>query len=66
MTVVVVVREKMTHHLETYSNVDVRGTVRFLGAKRFTSMEIRRDMNIDSVWAICNVTSSHCEMVPAV
>ncbi|GBM94961.1 hypothetical protein AVEN_265274-1 [Araneus ventricosus] len=30
----------MMRQLETYSNVEVRGTVRFFGAKRFTSTEI--------------------------
>ncbi|GBL78276.1 hypothetical protein AVEN_42821-1 [Araneus ventricosus] len=30
----------MASQLETYSNVEVRGTVRFLWAKRFTSTEI--------------------------
>ncbi|GBL91783.1 hypothetical protein AVEN_185542-1 [Araneus ventricosus] len=35
----------MVRQLETYSNVEVRGTVSFLWAKRFTSTEIHSEIS---------------------
>ncbi|GBO22904.1 hypothetical protein AVEN_17615-1 [Araneus ventricosus] len=45
-------RKKMVRQLETCSNVEVRGTVRFLWAKRFTSTEIHSEISAMSRPAI--------------
>ncbi|GBL78615.1 hypothetical protein AVEN_65202-1 [Araneus ventricosus] len=54
----------MVRQLETYSNVEVCGTVRFLWAN--VSRVRRFIVRYRQCMGTCNVTSSRCEMVPAV
>ena len=54
----------MVRQLETYSNVEVHETLRFLWTKHFMSTEIHRE--ISTIYGTTrNVTSSHREIVPA-
>ncbi|GBO00940.1 hypothetical protein AVEN_6471-1 [Araneus ventricosus] len=42
----------MVRQLETYSNVEVHGTVRFLWVKRFASTEIHREISVHGPYAM--------------